>query len=265
MLAIVIAVLMTAVFVPVVFSDGAAADEPSTVINFQAIATPVPDEFDTVRVTADDTIFNNVPVDTDGKFSVSVPAVTGEVNISVVMARHGTIAYIYDGDMFDDGVVIDLAAYSGTVFVMFGEGWPSITGIVVWQHNNVGVGAGVTVTAYDEISGSTYFGTTRANGTFEIICPVNVTYVVSVVHRVYEAPDQTIYLGPDGYELDPFVLIPKKSATVLFGFDLTHSMMIIGGIAGLFLLIFVILYRIHIGRHPERSKIHSDSKKKDQE
>jgi hypothetical protein len=57
---------------------------------------------------------------------------------------------------------------------------------------------------------------------------------------------------------------PRNNTTYLFGFDFTHSLMLVGGILGLFMLIFAVSYRIHIGKHPGSSKIHSDSKKGDQ-
>jgi hypothetical protein len=141
----------------------------------------------------------------------------------------------------------------------------TISGTVRWR-NGSPVGGGVLVQAYDPESGIIYTARTDGNGKYELKCPVNVIYTISVSHSVYEAEsyEMTEKLTGPITGID-FTLTPKESATYLFGFDLTHSLMVIGGMGGLFLLIFVMLYRIHISKHPERSRVHSDSKKKDQD
>ena len=65
--------------------------------------------------------------------------------------------------------------------------------------------------------------------------------------------------------LQDFILVPRPGSTFLFGLDFTHSLMVIGGVVGLLLMILIASYRIHIGKHPELSKMYFERKDKDQE
>ncbi|MCL1984420.1 MAG: hypothetical protein FWG58_03350, partial [Methanomassiliicoccaceae archaeon] len=83
----------------------------------------------------------------------------------------------------------------------------------------------------------------------------------TIIHQYYEA--EAVEVGDLG--IVPFYctfeLTIKSETLYLFDLDLTHSFMLVGGIIGLFLLIFIILYRIHIGRNPESSKVYSERRK----
>ncbi|MCL2785704.1 MAG: carboxypeptidase-like regulatory domain-containing protein [Methanomassiliicoccaceae archaeon] len=266
LLSAVAVIFLSAMFVPVMFSGGAAATGSVTVTVNGQIFAPGADDHSDATIYVDGAVIDHAVVNADGTFSFNITGEPGEERvIGFAMAGYAAWVYIYDNEPIDGGLVV-LPASDGaaTLFVVMEERTEIISGTVKWR-NGEPVGGGVTVEASDPDGGITYTTRTLSDGTYELHCPVNVMYVISVKHAIYEADDFVMtekLMGPVS-NID-FTLLPKKGATYLFELDLTHSLMVIGGLMGLFLLIFVILYRIHIGKHPEKSKVHSD-KKKDQE
>jgi len=103
---------------------------------------------------------------------------------------------------------------------------------------------------------------TDGNGMYSIKCPVGNGYTVAVSSAYFEELYYSVNLDIGDTITQNFEVTVGETATYLFGLDMTHSLMLVAGIMGMFLLIFVISYRIHIDKHPGSSKIHSDSKKK---
>jgi hypothetical protein len=191
-----------------------------------------------------------------GAFSLTIDP--GEYGISFVKDGYGVL--IWPGTTFDDDGVrkvvipgddtdIGDAAMTEAVGTVYGTVY----------RNEVGVG-GVLVELIDA-SGKVLKSTrTDGNGDYTLQIATG-TYTVAVNILYYSADPFVVTLGVGDMENHNFILESRGGETFLFGFDLTHSLMLIGGLIGSFLLIFVVLYRIHIGRNPESSKIHSDSKK----
>jgi hypothetical protein len=190
-------------------------------------------------------------------------------SIGLVAYGYAVKGYIYDGVFYQDAFLDleDVLADGVTdinILVVMNEMDGVIKGMVKWRDGRPVTG-GIIVEARN-LEG-VLIDTTRAeNGMFTLRGPMNGTYVISVVHPYYTADNYTVEELPEEYPiLIEFVLVPTDGSTYLFGFDLTHSLMVLGGIIGLFMMIFVVSYRIHIGRNPDSSKIHSEFKKKDQQ
>jgi hypothetical protein len=165
--------------------------------------------------------------DTDGRYMFTVTG-TGNITVDAVMVHAiGTIA--------------------GTV-----------------RNNGDPVG-GVSIQVTDQNGKVVGGGRTDGSGYYSIECPVGDSYTVSVNAPYFKNQSYGVNLGVGDKITQDFDVEVVETATYLFGLDFTHSLMLVGGIIGLFLFIFVISYRIHIGKHPESSKIHSDAKKKDQD
>ena len=273
--AVIAVMFLAAMFVPVLLSESADTEDGTviggtgdTVITATVVALPEIEPTAVVNVYV-----NNILVPythTAGKYVFTVSGDIGDVmSIRFEVIGYAVIGYVCGGVYYPDATgALDLAltaTATADLVVIMQEKKETISGTVRWR-NGSPVGGGVLVQAYDPESGIIYTARTDGNGKYELKCPVNVIYTISVSHSVYEAEsyEMTEKLTGPITNID-FTLTPKESATYLFGFDLTHSLMVIGGIAGLFLLIFVMLYRIHIGKHPDRSKVHSDPKKKDQD
>jgi len=149
------------------------------------------------------------------------------------------------GDVND--LIVALVEVSGTINGKVTRDGSPVSGVYVYIH--------------DRNTGDLVKRTTTNNyGTYSVDCRTG-EYTVSINNAYYEAPSIDIDLGMEVIDGVDFNLVAKEGTTYLFGFDLTHSMMLIGGILGLILLIFAILYRINISKHPETSKIKSDRKK----
>ena len=161
--------------------------------------------------------------------------------------------------------VLDVDTSSGDVndlIIALVEAFGTIEGTVTRDGFPV---SGIYVYVHDTNSGDLVRRTTtEIDGTYSVDCRTG-EYTVSINNVYYEAPSVDVTLRMEVVSGIDFNLIVREGTTYLFGFDLTHSMMLIGGILGLVLMIFAILYRINIGKHPETSKIYSDRKKKDQE
>ena len=204
--------------------------------------------------------------DEDGEFSFSVYLDIAEEHTIRFEKRGYVVAAYYSNGKLLTGDNLPLDIPSGTEImipdVLMAEAFGAIGGKVT--HNGQGVRVNVQVLDID--SGDIYRRSTKEDGTFsfESVCPVGGNYEVSIIHQYYEADSIEVNdLGIVPFYCE-FELTIKSETLYLFDLDLTHSFMLIGGIIGLFLLIFVILYRIHIGRNPETSKVYSD-RKKDQE
>ncbi|MCL2143160.1 MAG: carboxypeptidase-like regulatory domain-containing protein [Methanomassiliicoccaceae archaeon] len=202
--------------------------------------------------------------DDDGEFELLIEPGTYEIKFEI----SGYSVLIWPGAVYedDDACMVDVNAgglsLSDTAMV---RATGTIYGAVTRADNDSPV-QGVTVQVIGPDGKVIASGRTDGDGMYSIECPNRDGYTVST---------SSLYLKEMSYEnvdLDAgetvrldFALELKEEATYLFGFDLTHSLMLIGGIIGLFLLIFAISYRIHIGKHPGSSKIYSDPGKKDQE
>jgi hypothetical protein len=260
------AVFLSVIVVPSAFGDDTDdGPEPPVDVDITAriIATPDLDTTDTVRIyrigsDGKETLEFTGPPRDEYTLTVEAPC---KIRFEVI--GYAIKAYIYNGKS-SDGYILDIGTDDDTVglYVIMVQADEVIGGIVRWRNGNP-VGGGVIVEAYDPVGEIIYRGVTDGSGRYSIECPIGGRYIVSVNHPVYESDPAEIdrLMGPVVHD---FVLTPKKGATYLFELDLTHSLMVIGGMVGLFLLIFIILYRIHIDRNPESSKIHSDPRKKDQ-
>jgi hypothetical protein len=157
--------------------------------------------------------------------------------------------------------VLQIDTSSGDVndiIVALVEVFGTINGTVTRDGSPIG---GVHIYIHDRNSGDLVKRTiTESDGTYSADCRTG-EYTVSINNMYYEASSIDVDLGMEVVDGIDFDLIVREGTTYLFGFDLTHSMMLIGGILGLVLLIFAILYRINISKHPETSKIKSDRKK----
>jgi len=188
---------------------------------------------------------------------------TGETfTIRFDMRGHLVQAFFLNGELlgWNDEYVIEINdALIELPDVIMNDAFGTIEGTVTFNGRPI---PGVTVVAYDPESGEITMKSTNGQGFFSFSLPVGSNYRLSVSHPYYEAPETELYLANIEPVVINFELTQKETATFLFGLDFTHSMMIIAGIIGLFLFIFVISYRIHIGKHPDASKVHSDAKKK---
>jgi len=269
---VIVAVFVSMVFAPVLSGDNAAADGPEVTVDVTATVVAVPEidvsKIDIVTNTGDANYTVEVK---DGrkllKFSVS--GEPGDV-ITVAFRTHGYAVREYVLLDLDDGMMEFMEVLEITIpdadkelqlIVFMHEAKGPIRGTLWWDGNRAG--RGITVEAYDPVKDVLYTTKTDNNGDYLFAeCPVGASYIVSVVHPVREAESREISdLTEHGAVID-FTLMPKRGTVFLFGLDLTHSLMVIGGLTGLFLLIFVILYRIHIDRNPSSSKVYSGTKKK---
>jgi hypothetical protein len=190
--------------------------------------------------------------DEGGYFSFEVPA--GEHLLGFVKGGYGVLN---QGALQIDTTA---GALSGLEIVM-GEAFGTIFGTVTHNGNPL---SGIIVYVHD-MDGYLVARTASDSAGYSVVCRTG-EYTVSVNSPYYDEESYDVRLmgAGDTAEVN-FELTVKRGATYLFELDLTHSMMLIGGIIGLILLIFAILYRINIGKHPGTSKIYSERKKKDQE
>jgi len=199
-------------------------------------------------------------------FQADITAVPSETfTIRFDMRGHLVQAFFLNGELlgWNDVYIIEIDdAAIELPDVIMNDAFGTIEGKVTFNGRPI---SGVTVIVYDPESGEATMKSTNWEGFFSFSLPVGSNYQLSVSHPYYEAPETELFLANIEPVVINFELTQKEAATYLFGLDFTHSMMIIAGIIGLFLFIFVISYRIHIGKHPEASKVHYDSKKKDQE
>ncbi|MDR2865857.1 MAG: carboxypeptidase-like regulatory domain-containing protein [Methanomassiliicoccaceae archaeon] len=149
------------------------------------------------------------------------------------------------------------------VVMVFGHSYGTVSGIVTYDGNPV---SGVTVSVFDPDDKVIGSDRTDSKGEYSIDCPLGAEYIIEFSDARFQTERYhvSVYVAGD-ITLDAFGMTTREVATFLFGLDLTHSLMLIGGIIGLFVLFFVILYRIHISKHPESSKVYSEPRKKDQE
>jgi hypothetical protein len=195
-----------------------------------------------------------------------------EYTIRFVRPGYAVIAYSYDGIIdYVENTPLTLVAAGDADFeldVFLYVAYGIIEGVVTFEGSPYT--GGITIEVHNLSDGRRYTKVTARDGTYSFSLPVGDNYLVSVSAKNFAADGKeggvhvVVDVLPTVVDFD---LISKQGSVYLFGFDLTHSFMLIGGLIGLFMLIFVILYRIHIKKNPDLSKIHSDSldKKKDQE
>lgn len=211
---------------------------------------------------------------TAGTETVETTAANGSFGFDDVDAGTYTLRFEKIGYAVDMFVCDGVPSYGNTlsltvgtdpidIHVLMNEAFGMIEGAV---KRNGAKAVGVTVEARDADSRDLVMTMrTDDDGMFSFRLPVGGHYIISVNHMYLEADSVSVTVPAGPLVLPDILLVPKKGTTYLFELDLTHSLMVVGGIAGLFLFIFIVLYRIHIERNPERSKIYSDpGKKKDQ-
>ena len=258
--AIAVAVFISMIIVPVFLSeDAAGADD--IVVSGTVVTGPDHDPVDDVRVYIDGTFYGTT--DENGFFEFYADKYLGECSILFEKIGYTVTAYFYDGKIYggSDDLLINIDDEDIEILnVVMAETFKTITGVVNLRDRPVGNGITVEILYLD--TGARYADTTK-DGEFFFSCPYGGSYTVYVKHPAYEADALEIASLTDDVE-HVFFINEKDATTYLFGLDLTHSLMVLAGIMGLFLMMFVIFYRIHIGKNPGSSKIHSDSKKKDQ-
>jgi hypothetical protein len=273
---IVALLVLTAIAVPLVFSEDASANGEveltiSGLVRDINTGHPLPG-VSVLIVYADSETVGEVFTDADGKYEIIAElADSGDYRILFRLNEYVLKLYIdYDSKMSVLGSAANInISCPGPVEIYmdaFMDNTPAdITGTVV--RNGSPVGAGVRVIAHDSDLGKEYRTVTLSNGSFSIKdVPVGAEYLVFVDHPRYEAenPQLTGTLGGD-MVLPDLILVPKPGSTFLFGLDFTHSLMVIGGVVGLMLMVLIASYRIHIGKHPELSRMYFEQKGKNQE
>ena len=211
-------------------------------------------------------------VGSDGSYSVTITDATSgiyEIRFTPVMSEeYGFLPLSHDVALVKDADGRYIMTLTGTesdivVDAIMVRAIGTITGVVMNKGSPAG---GVSVQVTDPNGRVVGGGRTDGAGVYSIECPVGDNYTVAVNAPYFkEASYFPVNLGVGDKIVRDFDVEVTETATYLFNLDFTHSLMLIGGILGLFLFIFVISYRIHIGKHPDASRIHSDTKKKDQE
>jgi hypothetical protein len=262
-IAIALFVLVSAVSLPFIAGQTAAGAAADITVSGRIVTGFGHDGLEGVRVSVDG---GSCITDANGDFEIVISRDIGDTfNIRFEKRGYLVKTFFYNGAHlgWNDVYTIDVDSTSVVLpNVIMDEAFGTVEGMVMLNGRAL---AGVTVEIYDIDSGERTMKTTNDEGLYTFSLPVGGDYRISVSNPYYEADSRDVHdLTIEPYVWD-FELTPKSVATYLFGLDFTHSLMVIGGIVGLFLLIFVISYRIHIGKHPEASKIHSDPKKKDQE
>ena len=194
---------------------------------------------------------------TNGEFEITVP-LWASYSITVESAGYGILAGPANIDTtgHSDGDVIILGD------IAMAQTFGTVTGTVTFNGDPV-IGARVSIIAQSGLTVRTAW--TDGHGEFTVMCATG-TYSISVTDarfKTFTVEDAEILPGSN---MLPDIEMERKDVdTYLFGLDLPHTLMVVGGIIGLFILFFVVSYRIHISKHPDQSKIYSDPKKKDQE
>ncbi|MDR0779010.1 MAG: carboxypeptidase regulatory-like domain-containing protein [Methanomassiliicoccaceae archaeon] len=247
-------------------------DEPVTI----KISGRVVTEFggaglDEVRIHVNDKLIDDVVWKEGGFFEFVVDIDYLEYTVKFEKRGFAVRGYFHN-DVYTEveNIPIKLDANDGDaeINVILLEAYGTIAGTVTHAGNPMG---GITIEVYDIDTELRYTRVTGSDGKYSFSLPVGGNYHVSVNSRNFAADGKEGGVSVESLDISnppiDFELLPKEGALFLFGYDLTHSLMLIGGIVGLFMLIFVVLYRIHIRRNPELSKIHSESfeRKKNQE
>ncbi|MCL2607324.1 MAG: carboxypeptidase-like regulatory domain-containing protein [Methanomassiliicoccaceae archaeon] len=202
----------------------------------------------------------------DGKFEIRLAPGA----YTLTFNKDGYELWIENGNIVDPdplfrnqtSLVVPAGGVSDLQYIM-ATAFGTISGVVT--HNNTPV-RGASVDAVDSAGNVLLTERTDDDGKYTMILPTG-TYTIVAGSSFHDSRTVTVSLEYHGEILEniDFELTARSGTTYLFDFDLPHSLMIIGGIIGLLMFIVVVLYRIHLGRHPEDSKICSYSEKKDQE
>jgi hypothetical protein len=254
-------VFVSAIFFPL-FSDDAAANPVMVSINVsgKVIAESGNEGFGDIEIYLNEELTNNT-VNADGEFSIITDVEEGDYTIRLKRGGYAVKSYIYDGkdkDAWGDQILeLNTSSYrTFMLHVILLKASGTVEGTVKYDGSPIG---GIRIEVYED-SDLCYTTTTGRDGTYSLSLPAGGTYHITVNARNFTAESDTVVIsGVQHPYVVNFELVPKQDSVYLFGFDLTHSLMVIGGILGLFMLIFVVLYRIHIAKNPELSRIHSDS------
>ncbi|MCL2712392.1 MAG: carboxypeptidase regulatory-like domain-containing protein [Methanomassiliicoccaceae archaeon] len=264
-------VVILAIAVPLIDSDTAAADDDDffelVFVNVTGrVVTQLDAKGDPVGLSGVTVIFDNG----DGTKFTRTTNSNGEFRIDEVAPGTYTITFskdgygvlIWPGKAEKDGTSYKVTLTGDETDVFIGnaamtEAVGTIKGTVYRNGDEV---AGVRIELYDTSGRLVKSTITDRYGDYTIQHATGTYYVsVNVLNFMAEPFDVTLGVGVTVNH--NFVLEPKRGATYLFGFDLTHSFMVIGGLMGSLIVIFTILYGIHTSRNPGSSKLHSDSKK----
>jgi 5-hydroxyisourate hydrolase-like protein (transthyretin family) len=260
--AVAVAVFVSLAVLPMLGGNVAAADLTDVKVHGLVVNTDhIPLEGVNVTITDDDDEWSQV-TGADGKFNIEIPSIAaGEYGIAFKLEGFGVIAYFDGNDTIGGDTIIiddtDVNAYT----VVMGEKYETICGQATLRGDPA---PNVRIEVYNHGGDLLNARSTDADGRYTFDCPIGSYYRIAVSNRSYEAADGIVSSLDEKFVWN-FVLEQKSGTTFLFDLDLPHSLMLIGGIAGLLLLVFIVLYRIHVGRHPDSSKIHSEQKKKDQD
>jgi hypothetical protein len=110
---------------------------------------------------------------------------------------------------------------------------------------------GVTVTARGQ--DTTWTGTTDTNGNYSIKLTAD-SYTVTFTKKDYDPKDVSVTLAPfEDRQLDASIAKSKNNntATYLFGFDLPHSLMVIGLIMALATICAALFINFKVRKRPE--------------
>jgi hypothetical protein len=217
-----------------------------------------------IRDPTDGALIGSATVGGDGTYSVgSIAGGTYEIAF-ISTEKYGFLPISNGADIIRDSDGRYILNISGNLVVdaVMVDAMGTVTGTVTRSGLPV---QGVIIQVIDPSGKVVGSDRTAGNGTYSIKCPVGNGYTVAVSSAYFIEDRYTVNIGVGDTIVQNFKVDVKETVTYLFDLDLTHSLMLVGGIMGLFLLIFVISYRIHIGKHPDSSKIHSEPKKKDKE
>ena len=141
----------------------------------------------------------------------------------------------------------------------------SIYGTVYGENSNALEGVKVTLSPTDSSAASVVI--TDSNGNFTISDVPVGDYTITFEKDNYHSNQQNVAFGPyENKRLDVSLTRTTKNTTaILFGYDLTHSMMIIGFGVGLVMVLFGIVICLRVLKKPEiLAKIETEDEPKNE-
>ena len=108
-----------------------------------------------------------------------------------------------------------------------------------------------------------YTAISDKNGMFEIKDMNTGTYIVKVYTNGYTAEDQ-IYEVIDG-DINTLDISMEQNASVYFGYDMPHFLLIIGGVIGIILILASLFFQYWVVKKKHDNWVYNDMKDKDEE